>query len=279
MKRCTGACAAHAAHQAIALKLIVCASKHRQGFRPSPWHYATESAVTLHLPPPEGFTFMRPHCLHADSSILPAAPFAFPEDAWLVGARQDLRQPNQSGPPTSLPLPDLPPSSLLSLCESDKANSSRSETHLWPAMSSVSNRSAALVGVTQDGPRVGAALALLLPALIAAVLLTAAAAVLIGFNPTMQHRPRNSTSSEKDEVCACAFSRRHRELAVSQAVVGGLALLVDRHAARIGAFPSCASLRGLYVCDNCDGWLAAWGLCGCMLSRFSTAWLLPFTLL
>ena len=27
------------------------------------------------------------------------------------------------------------------------------------------------------------------------------------------------------------------------------------------------------------GWLVAWGLCGCMLSRFSTVWLLPFTLL
>ena len=26
-------------------------------------------------------------------------------------------------------------------------------------------------------------------------------------------------------------------------------------------------------------WLVAWGLCGCMLSRFSTVWLLPFTLL
>ena len=36
---------------------------------------------------------------------------------------------------------------------------------------------------------------------------------------------------------------------------------------------------GLYVCDNRDGWLVAWGLCGCMLGRFSTMWLLPFTLL
>ena len=33
------------------------------------------------------------------------------------------------------------------------------------------------------------------------------------------------------------------------------------------------------VHDNRDGWLVAWGLCGCMLSRFSTVWLLPFPLL
>ena len=36
---------------------------------------------------------------------------------------------------------------------------------------------------------------------------------------------------------------------------------------------------GLCVCDNRDGWLVAGGLCGCMPSRFSTVWLLPFTLL
>ena len=28
-----------------------------------------------------------------------------------------------------------------------------------------------------------------------------------------------------------------------------------------------------------DGWLVAWGFCGFMLIRFSTVWLLPFTLL
>ena len=33
------------------------------------------------------------------------------------------------------------------------------------------------------------------------------------------------------------------------------------------------------VCENRDGWLVAWGLCGSMLIRFSTVWLLPFTLL
>ena len=35
------------------------------------------------------------------------------------------------------------------------------------------------------------------------------------------------------------------------------------------------------VCENrdIDGWLVAWGLCRCMLIRFSTVWLLPFTLL
>ena len=49
--------------------------------------------------------------------------------------------------------------------------------------------------------------------------------------------------------------------------------------------PECSMIRniecvlGLYVCENCDGWLGAWGLCGYMLSRFSTVWLLPFTLL
>ena len=35
----------------------------------------------------------------------------------------------------------------------------------------------------------------------------------------------------------------------------------------------------LGVCGNRDGWLVAWGLCGSMLIRFSTVWLLPFTLL
>ena len=37
----------------------------------------------------------------------------------------------------------------------------------------------------------------------------------------------------------------------------------------------------LSVCENSDGWLVAWGLCECMLIRFSTVWLLPkaFTLL
>ena len=35
----------------------------------------------------------------------------------------------------------------------------------------------------------------------------------------------------------------------------------------------------LTVCDNRDGWLVACGLCGCMLNRFSTVWLFPFTLL
>ena len=35
----------------------------------------------------------------------------------------------------------------------------------------------------------------------------------------------------------------------------------------------------LGVCENRDGWLVAWGLCGGMLIRFSTVWLLPFTLL
>ena len=29
------------------------------------------------------------------------------------------------------------------------------------------------------------------------------------------------------------------------------------------------------VCENCDGWLVGWGLCGCMLIRLSTVRLLP----
>ena len=28
------------------------------------------------------------------------------------------------------------------------------------------------------------------------------------------------------------------------------------------------------VCENHNAWLVAWGLCGCMLARFSTVWLL-----
>ena len=39
------------------------------------------------------------------------------------------------------------------------------------------------------------------------------------------------------------------------------------------------SVLSLGVCENRDGWLVAWGLCGSMLIRFSTVWLLPFTLL
>ena len=39
------------------------------------------------------------------------------------------------------------------------------------------------------------------------------------------------------------------------------------------------SVLSLGVCENRDGWLFAWGLCGSMLIRFSTVWLLPFTLL
>ena len=35
----------------------------------------------------------------------------------------------------------------------------------------------------------------------------------------------------------------------------------------------------LGVCENRDGWLVAWGLCGCMPIRFPAVWLLPFTLL
>ena len=30
------------------------------------------------------------------------------------------------------------------------------------------------------------------------------------------------------------------------------------------------SVLSLGVCENRDGWLVAWGLCGCMLIRFST---------
>ena len=39
------------------------------------------------------------------------------------------------------------------------------------------------------------------------------------------------------------------------------------------------SVLSLGVCETRDGWLAAWSLCGWMLLRFSTVWLLPFTLL
>ena len=39
------------------------------------------------------------------------------------------------------------------------------------------------------------------------------------------------------------------------------------------------SVLSLCVCENRDGWLVAWGLCGCVLIRFTTAWLLPFALL
>ena len=35
----------------------------------------------------------------------------------------------------------------------------------------------------------------------------------------------------------------------------------------------------LCVTENRDGWPVAWGLCGCMLIRFSTMWIFPFTLL
>ena len=65
-----------------------------------------------------------------------------------------------------------------------------------------------------------------------------------------------------------------------QPIVVGTARLLDnsQHTLR-DAFTLHECLLGLYVCDNRDGWLVAWGLCGCMLSRFSTVWLLLFTLL
>ena len=37
------------------------------------------------------------------------------------------------------------------------------------------------------------------------------------------------------------------------------------------------SVLSLCVCENLDGWLVAWGLCGYRLIHFSTVWLLPFT--
>ena len=40
----------------------------------------------------------------------------------------------------------------------------------------------------------------------------------------------------------------------------------------------CACVVRLCVCENRDGWLVAWDLCGCMLICFSTVWLLRFTL-
>ena len=62
------------------------------------------------------------------------------------------------------------------------------------------------------------------------------------------------------------------------------------HAASVlRRFVSCAAqehrkaagepVQSLCVCEYRDGWLVAWGLCGYMLIRFSTAWLLLFTLL
>ena len=40
-----------------------------------------------------------------------------------------------------------------------------------------------------------------------------------------------------------------------------------------------ASVLSVGVCENRDGWLVAWGFCGLLAFRFSTVWLLPFTLL
>ena len=42
--------------------------------------------------------------------------------------------------------------------------------------------------------------------------------------------------------------------------------------------PAVATRIMIYQHDS-DGCLAAWGLCGCMLTRFSPVWLLPFTVL
>ena len=42
---------------------------------------------------------------------------------------------------------------------------------------------------------------------------------------------------------------------------------------------SAASMLSLSVCETRDGWLVAWGFCGWITFRFSTVWLLPFTLL
>ena len=39
------------------------------------------------------------------------------------------------------------------------------------------------------------------------------------------------------------------------------------------------SVLSLGVCEKRDGWLVAWGMCGCMLIRFSAVWRLPLTIL
>ena len=58
-------------------------------------------------------------------------------------------------------------------------------------------------------------------------------------------------------------------------------ITANTHSRRTRAFPRLNQRRALSlgVCENRDGWLVAWGLCGSMLIRFSTVWLLPFTLL
>ena len=53
---------------------------------------------------------------------------------------------------------------------------------------------------------------------------------------------------------------------------------ITRHQPTFHVWLCAESVLSLGVCENRDGWLVAWGLCGCMLIRFSAVWLLPFTL-
>lgn len=173
------------------------------GFRP--WHAAIPSAIALYLL--SGFRSLTTQSLHADIPSLPAVPFALPEDVWFVTTRQELpeRSPGiQSRAPTALAFPDLPPSSLLSLCEPVGANSSISEPRLWPTLTLESLPSYARIDTTRHGTHPGPVLTVVLPVLAAAVLLTAAAAVFIGLNTTMQRRPR---IFRNQKAVVCTFSR------------------------------------------------------------------------
>ena len=67
---------------------------------------------------------------------------------------------------------------------------------------------------------------------------------------------------------------RHERRRVMQGAASSTGLYIGRCCAASLCLPS-----GLCVCDNRNGWLFAWGLCWCMLIRFSIVWLLPFTLL
>ena len=180
--------------------------------------------------------------------MLPAVPFAFPEDAWFDSTRQDLPQrgpSNQSRPPTALELPDLPPSSLLSLCESGNTTSSNSEPRLWPTLTleGFPYASDARVGKPRHGTHPGPALTVLLPVLVAAVLLAAAAAVFICLRPAMRPRPRTSRVMYTEKAVVCTFSILSLSQGVLRLLVSNTGLLYV-----VGNSDICAPFRPRGMC-------------------------------
>lgn len=112
----------------------------------------------------------------------------------------------ESTPPTPLPFPELPPSTLLTLCTAAKrAQPPQLQPQLWPVQSFGSVlRDPMLPPASHHGAAARALLSVLLPLLLSALLLAAAAAVCIWRKHATLRRLRSSyQSNAHSEVCLC----------------------------------------------------------------------------